>query len=125
MMDRVPAYLEIEAAGMPFPCKIVLKPNARRYGYSEAVQNLVAQHVVIYVSTKTKNPSARNHQLMLSPPVKRVFTFAPVADGGGGGAKDTFRGKIYLCVSYDLTGGLEEADPESNEASRDNNETSG
>jgi len=70
--------------------------------------------MVIYVSTKTKNPSARNH-LKLSPPVKRVFTFAPVADGGSVGVKDTFRGKIYLCVSYDLTGGMEEAGPDSNE----------
>ena len=42
MMDRVPAYLELEAAGMPYPCKIVLRPNYRRYGYSEAVQHVVA-----------------------------------------------------------------------------------
>ena len=42
MMDRVPVYLEIEAATMPYPCKIVLKPNSRRYGYSEVVQHLVA-----------------------------------------------------------------------------------
>ena len=81
--------------------------------------------MVIYVSTKTKNPSARNHQLKLSPPVKRVFTFAPVADGGSVGVKDTFRGKKYLCVSYDLTGGMEEAGPDSNEQLKDVNSVPG
>lgn len=90
MMDRVPVYLEIEAAGLPFPCKIVCKPNYNKYGYSEAAQSMISQHMVIYVSNKTKNPSARNHQLKIGPPVKRVFNFSPQSDGGSLGQKDIF-----------------------------------
>lgn len=40
IMDRVPVYLEIDAANMPHPCKIVIRPQARRY--PEAVCELVA-----------------------------------------------------------------------------------
>ena len=35
MMDRVPVYLEVDALGLPHPCKIVCKPNSKRYGYTE------------------------------------------------------------------------------------------
>ena len=61
MMDRVPVYLEVEAMGLPYPCKIVCKPSSKRYGYTEQQQNIIAEHMVIYISNKTKNPSARNH----------------------------------------------------------------
>ena len=54
MMDRVPVYLEIDAAGMPFPCRIIMRPEKNKY--SEGVDKLIAQNMVIYLSTKTKNP---------------------------------------------------------------------
>jgi len=102
MMDRVPTYLEIEAAGMPFPCKIVLRPAGRKY--SEAVCNLIAQNMVVYLSTKTKNPGERNHQLKIAPPVKKVFMFAPFGEERGGPSKkDAFQDKIYICIAYDVS----------------------
>ena len=102
MMDRVPTYLEIEAAGMPFPCKIVLRPAPRKY--SDAVANLIAQNMVVYLSTKTKNPGERNHQLKIGPPGKKVFLFAPIAEERGGPSKkDCFQDKIHICIAYDVS----------------------
>ena len=102
MMDRVPLYLEIDAVNMPHPCKILLRPNYKRFGYSEEVLKLIAQHTYIYVSTKTKNPSKRNHQLAIGPPGKRVFSFSPIVDNG---PRDMFADKIYLGIYYDLSEG--------------------
>jgi hypothetical protein len=63
MMDRVPVFLEIDAANMPYPCKIVMRPVARIYSEEEA--NFVAKNMVVYVSSQTKNPAERNYQLKL------------------------------------------------------------
>jgi proteasome lid subunit RPN8/RPN11 len=84
-MDRVPVFLEIDAANMPHPCKILLRPAARRY--PEAVCNLIQQNMAIYISTKTKNPSERNHQLKIAYPAKNVIMFAPLLDDKAPGAK--------------------------------------
>lgn len=104
MMDRVPVFLEIDGANMPFPCKIIMRPNYKKFGYTEQMMNFICNNMVIYVSTKTKNPSRRNNQLMMEPPVKKVINFAPVADGGGVGVgfKDSFQDKIYICINYDI-----------------------
>jgi len=34
MLDRVPVYLEIDGQNMPYPCKILLRPNFKKYNYS-------------------------------------------------------------------------------------------
>jgi len=61
MIDRVPIYLEIDAATMPYPCKILLRPNFKKYGYSKQDQDIIGSNMVCYFSTKTKNPSDRNN----------------------------------------------------------------
>ena len=73
MMDRVPVYLEIDAGHMPHPCKIVIKPQARRYPVE--ICEVVANHMMIYVSTKTKNPCERNHQYKVGMPAKSLINF--------------------------------------------------
>lgn len=35
IMDRLPVFLEIDSQTMPFPCKIILKPNYKKVNYSE------------------------------------------------------------------------------------------
>lgn len=101
MLDRVPTFLEIDAHGLPFPCKVSLRPNAKKYGYTDAQLNLILNNMHVYVSTRTKNPSNRNHQLVLQPPVKLGFQFAPVMDKDG--VRDIFTNKIYIGVYYDLS----------------------
>ena len=109
MMDRVPVYLEIDAAGMPHPCKIIMRPAARRY--SDAVCNLVQQNMAIYLSTKTKNPCERNHQLKIAHPAKKVIVFAPGPEEKATGAKkDVFQDKVYIGIAYDISGGGEQGD---------------
>lgn len=61
MMDRVPVYLEIDASNMPFPCKIIMRPNYKKFGYTDQMMNFISNNMVIYLSTKTKNPSKRNN----------------------------------------------------------------
>ena len=55
----------------------------------------------VFISTKTKDPNARNCQMSLVSPCPAVFQFQPLSEGGFG-AKDTFGGKIYLCIDYNL-----------------------
>jgi hypothetical protein len=101
MLDRVPLFLEIDAANMPFPCKIFLRPNFKKHGYSKEDQDLIMGNLEAFLSTKTKNPSNRNNQLTLEAPCKRAFNFAPVSDGG---ALSGFSNRIYICLNYDLSG---------------------
>jgi hypothetical protein len=69
IMDRVPVFLEVEAAQMPFPLKVFIRPN-KRFGYSESVVTLIKNSVSIFISNKTKCPSNRSHQLAISSPMK-------------------------------------------------------
>ena len=71
MMDRVPVYLEVNATGMPHPAKITIRADpTRNDGLPTDTRNqIVAQNVSIFVSTQTKNPSQRNNQLTLRPPL--------------------------------------------------------
>jgi hypothetical protein len=101
LIDRVPTFLEIDAAQMPFPCKILMRPNYKRYGYSPAVLHLISNNMTVYLSTRTKNPSSRNHQMAILPPTKSVFQFAPLTDKEG--LRDVFMNKIYVGVYYDLS----------------------
>jgi len=98
MMDRVPVYLEIDAANLPFPCKILMRPNYKKHGYTSEQMEQIAANTVIYLSTKTKNPSERNSQLVIGPPSRNIFNFAPVTEGYSG-----FQNKIYIGVYYDLS----------------------
>lgn len=103
VMDRIPIYLEIDAALMPFPCKVLIRPNYRKFGYSEKMVELVMQHLVVYASTTTKNPSARKNQMTVEGLGCKSFYFAPYQDAAPIGFKDKFQDKVYLCVSYDLS----------------------
>ena len=84
---------------MPHPCKIAIKPQARRY--SEEVCDLVAQNMMIYISTKTKNPCERNHQYKVGKPAKSLIIFQPMPEPGE--RKDLFYDKIYISIVYDLS----------------------
>ena len=100
MMDRVPVFLEIDAKMIPYPAKIIMRPNIKKYGYSETAQKIIESNMTIFCSTQTKNPNIRNNQFMMRPPdVKRVFQFAPLQNTT---PKDTFENKIYIAISYDL-----------------------
>ena len=79
MMDRVPVFLEIDAKMIPYPAKIIMKPNVKKYGYSDSVQKIIESNMTIFLSTQTKNPNIRNNQMsMAAPDIKRVFQFAPL-----------------------------------------------
>ena len=103
VMDRIPIYLELDAAYMPFPCKISMRPNRRKFGYSDKMVELVMQHLVVYASTTTKNPSARKNQMAVEGQACKSFYFAPYQEAAPIGFKDKFQDKVYLCVSYDLS----------------------
>ena len=99
-MDRVPVFLEIDAKMIPYPAKIIMRPNIKKYGYSETAQKIIESNMTIFCSTQTKNPNIRNNQFMMRPPdVKRVFQFAPLQNTT---PKDTSENKIYIAISYDL-----------------------
>ena len=103
MLDRVPVFLEIDAKMLPYPAKIILRPNVKKCGYSEAVQKIIESNMTIHISTQTKNPNNRNNQLAIAPPnIKKVFQFAPLVSNQKSGLKDMFENKIYMSISYDL-----------------------
>lgn len=129
LIDRVPVFLEIDAAQMPFPCKILLRPHYKKHGYSPAVLHLISNNLTIYLSTRTKNPSSRNHQMVIKPPARPVFSFSPLTDKEG--LRDIFLNKIYVGVYYDLSapsqsGGGEQAGAAKNtsEANEEDDEMS-
>lgn len=101
LIDRVPVFLEIDAAQMPFPCKILLRPHYKKHGYSPGILHLISNNLTIYLSTRTKNPSSRNHQMAIRPPARPVFSFSPLTDKEG--LRDVFLNKVYVGVYYDLS----------------------
>lgn len=81
LLDRVPVYLEIPCTGMPYPARFTIRPDFRKVAVDrEVINEIIARHCIIYLSTKTKNPGPKNNQVKLEAPVPRVFNFGPLLD---------------------------------------------
>lgn len=107
MMDRVPVFLEINASGMPYPAKIMLRADAKKNQTNiNYLNGAITNKMKVYLSTKTKNPSAKNYQHKFEMKVPRVFNFAPIWENLGrsvGDEKKDHFGSIFIGVYYDLT----------------------
>lgn len=62
MMDRVPIYLEINASGMPYPAKIMLRADPKKSLTNiNYLNGAIANNMKVYLSMKTKNPGPKNY----------------------------------------------------------------
>ena len=100
MMDRVPVYLEVNASGMPYPAKIMLRADPKKnLSNINYLNGAIANNMKVYLSMKTKNPGPKNFQVKFDQKVSRVFNFAPLWENSGKSDEKKYHfGSIYIGI---------------------------